>query len=93
MEKKRPSRSEDDEEDDDFEDVDDKIVMKELTDSSKWPIARTIFTTLTLKGKILIEKISEKKSKLVMEIQDLGISKLDMHKGEVNKVKKAAEGK
>lgn len=90
---KRPSRSEDDEEDDDFEDDDGNVVMKELTDSSKWPIARTIFTTLTVKGKLLIEKISEEKSKLVMEIQGLDISKLDMHKGEVNKVKKSAEGK
>lgn len=89
MEKRR-SRSEDDDEEDDFEDDDDRTSMKELTDSSRWPIARTIFTTLTLKGKILIEKINDKKSKLVMEIQGLDISKLDMHKGEVTKSKKAA---
>ena len=52
---KRPSRSEDDDEEDEFEEDVDRTSMRELTDSSKWPIARTIFTTLTLKGKLLIE--------------------------------------
>jgi len=52
-----------------------------MTDSSNWEVARTIYATLTFKGRIAIEKKNEHESQLIVQAESFDISKLDFHKG------------
>lgn len=55
-----------------------------ISNSDDWAIARTIYASFTVKGKIGIEKISESVSRLSMGFADFSISKLDFYKGLVD---------
>ena len=78
--KKYSSKSEDDEEEDD----DDEVAAEELrllTDSRDWEVARTIYSTIQLRGRVAIDKVDDTTSNLVMEFKNFDIAKLDIHKG------------
>lgn len=68
-------------EDDEEEEEIDLDAVGALIDSTDWPTARTIYGTMTLKGKIAINKIGDKDSMLSMVTDSILLSKLDIHEG------------
>lgn len=52
-----------------------------MINSENWPVARTIYSTLTIQGRVAVDKLDEHNSELVMQIKSFSISKLDFHKG------------
>ena len=75
--------SEEDDEEDDDDDLPSYLTenFEEMTQSGPWQVARTIYSTLTFKGIIGINKKSERESELNVRISSLDFSKLDFHKG------------
>lgn len=55
--------------------------VRNITNSEDWLIARTIYSSLQLKGRIAVEKLDENVSELVVQIEKVDFSKLDFHKG------------
>jgi len=55
--------------------------FKDMTNSFDWEVARTIYATLTVKGRIAIDKKSNEESELIVVMESFDISKLDFHKG------------
>mmetsp|Transcript_11074 Transcript_11074/g.18538 ORF Transcript_11074/g.18538 Transcript_11074/m.18538 type:complete len:310 (+) Transcript_11074:870-1799(+) len=74
---------------DDFDDLDslfesqNKAILMEFIDSSDWEVARTIFTTLSFKGRVVIQKKGRGKNELLVEITGVEISKLDTYRGDM----------
>ena len=52
-----------------------------MTDSKDWMIARTIYTSLEVKGQIKISPLSDGQQELVVAIRKLDVAKLDFHRG------------
>ena len=52
-----------------------------MTNSKDWKIARTIYLTLSLKGKVVLDNHGDGKQTLAAGITDLKVSKLDFHLG------------
>ena len=70
-----------DDEDDEEEVVPDKLLRDEMINSDEWVVARTIYSTLTIQGRVAVDKIDDENSELVMQVQSFSVSKLDFHKG------------
>lgn len=69
-----------------------KESLQKLVNSKSWPIARTIYCSLTLKGRINIEKIQDTEvSRLKAGFGSFSISKLDFYKGMVEKTEQEPE--
>jgi len=90
--KQKVAGSEDDEEDDDSADDDDiaddsldaathDAWLKNMTDSWHWEIARTIYTSLEVKGQIQIKDLGNGEQELLLAINKLDVAKLDFHRG------------
>jgi hypothetical protein len=92
--KKKSTASGDDEEDDDSAQEDDDDIadhsldsathdawLKNMTDSWHWEIARTIYTSLEVKGQIQIKDIGNGEQELLLAINKLDVAKLDFHRG------------
>ena len=87
------AKSEDGEDDDSAEEDDDDIAddsldsdthdawLKNMTDTWHWQIARTIYTSLEIKGQIEIKDIGNGEQQLLLAINKLDVAKLDFHKG------------
>jgi hypothetical protein len=69
-------------EDDEEEELDDEqsLSEKEIY-STHWPIARTIFSTMSVTGRIALEQ-QEDGSELLLQISKIDVSKIDMFRGD-----------
>lgn len=52
-----------------------------MTDTWHWEIARTIYTSLEIKGQIQIKDIGNGQQELLLAINKLDVAKLDFHRG------------
>lgn len=62
----------------------DKKGVDLLIDSEDWPIARTIYASFTVKGRVTINNVAEGVSRLSLGIDSFLISKLDFFRGLVD---------
>mmetsp|Transcript_42032 Transcript_42032/g.64392 ORF Transcript_42032/g.64392 Transcript_42032/m.64392 type:complete len:215 (+) Transcript_42032:1110-1754(+) len=59
--------------------------VKKLANSTEWIIARTIYSTITVKGQVKIEKLENGNSELSAELVGVDFSKMDIYKGDTTR--------
>ena len=70
--------------DEDYEDDDEGVdydTLEMITNSTDWTIARTVYGTMQLGGKIKIDNVNSTHSELSARFTNAALSKLDIHKG------------
>lgn len=74
--------------DDTFEDLDalfeaeNRDILKQFIHSADWTVARTIYSTLQVQGRVVIEQ-GNGKSKLVAEITSIDVARMDSYIGDM----------
>lgn len=72
----------DEDEDDNRTDEEIKLIKNAYVNSESWTIARTIYTSLTIYGKVQLDQEKDDSSVFTLAFTGFDISKLDFYKGD-----------